>query len=123
MSVSVFSIVGDAIWIVAMSLIASGSQAFWRRLPADVLVPLKWSPKQKPLWRARRPIAFAATVGAPLALGLILSAAARSPANTPPDVLLVLLVRIFTGPLCVLIHYAWMRAAAETLDAEGALKP
>ena len=37
--------------------------------------------------------------------------------------LLILLARIFTGPLCVLIHYAWMRAAAQTLDAEGALKP
>ena len=36
---------------------------------------------------------------------------------------LILLVRAFTAPLAVLIHYAWMAAAARTLEAEGALKP
>lgn len=123
MSVSLFSIVGDAIWIVAMAMIASGSQRFWRRLAADVRVPMQWSAKRPPTWRAAKPLAFSLSVGVPFVLGLILSATARSPSNEPSDVLLIFLMRTFTGPLFVLIHYAWMGAAARTLDAEGALKP
>ncbi len=106
-----------------MSLIASGSQQFWRRLPADARIPMQWSAKSQPIWRASRPLAFGLTIGVPLVVGLVLSAVARDPSNTPQQVLLALLVRTFTGPLVVLIHYAWMRAAARTLHAEGALKP
>jgi hypothetical protein len=122
-SVSLFSIVGDAIWIVAMAMIASGSQRFWRRLPADARVPMQWSVKRPPTWRAAKPLAFGLTIGIPFVLGLVLSAAARAPSNAPSDVLLIFLTRTFTGPLFVLIHYAWMGAAARTLNAEGALKP
>ena len=123
MSVSLFSIVGDAIWIVAMSMIASGSQRFWRRLPPGVRVPMQWSVRQRAIWRAAKPLAFGLAIGVPLVLGLVLSAAARDPANTPSDVLLIFLTRTFAGPLFALIHYAWMGAASRTLDAEGALKP
>jgi hypothetical protein len=122
-SVSVLSILGDAIWIVAMSLIASGSQAFWRRLSPETRIPMQWSGGRQPTWRAQRPLAFGLTIGAPLVFGLTLSAAARDPAISPSEVLLVFLLRTFTGPIFVLIHYAWMRAASRTLEAEGALKP
>jgi hypothetical protein len=111
-SVSLFSIVGDAIWIVAMAMIASGSQRFWRRVPADTRVPMQWSVKLPQAWRTVKPLAFGLAIGVPFVIGLVLSAAARDPSNTPSDVLLTFLTRTFTGPLFVLIHYAWMGAAA-----------
>ncbi len=123
MSVSLLSILGDAMWIVAMAMIASGSQRFWRRLPAEIRVPMQWSLKRAPTWRAGKPLAFGLTIGIPLVFGLLLSALARDPAIAPDERLLTFLVRAFTAPLFVLIHYAWMRAAARTLEAEGALKP
>ncbi len=123
MSISLLSVLGDAMWIVAMAMIASGSQRFWKRLPAEVRVPMQWSLSQKPTWRAAKPLAFGLTVGIPLVVGLLLSAAARDPSIPPAEVLLVFLVRAFTAPLFVLVHYAWMRASAATLEAEGALKP
>jgi hypothetical protein len=122
-SISLLSIVGDAMWILAMATIASGSQRFWKQLPADVRVPMQWSLKRAPAWRAGRPLAFGLAVGAPLVLGLALSAAVRDPSNTPSEVLLLFLMRAFTAPLCVLIHHGWIRAATATLEAEGALKP
>jgi hypothetical protein len=122
-SVSLFSILGDAVWIVSMAMIGSSSQRFWQRVPKGIRVPMQWSTKRAPVWRAPRLLAFGLSNGVPFVLGLILSAAARAPSNAPDDVLLVFLLRTFTGPLFVLIHYAWMRAAARTLEAEGALKP
>ena len=123
MAVSLLSILGDAMWIVAMAMIASGSQRFWKRLPADARVPMQWTLKRKPTWRAGKSLAFGLTVGIPLVFGLLLSAVARDASNTPDEVLLAFLVRAFTAPLFVLVHYAWMRAASATLEAEGALKP
>ena len=84
---------------------------------------MQWRAGRAPAWRAAKPVAFAMTLGVPLVLGLALSAAARSPEFTPDERLLLFLLRAFTAPLFVLIHFAWMRAAVRTLEAEGALKP
>lgn len=123
MPISVLSILGDAMWIVAMAMIASGSQRFWRRLPADMRVPMQWSLKRTPTWRAGKPLAFGLTIGIPLVFGLLLSAVARDPSIAPDERLLTFLLRAFTAPLFVLVHYAWIRAAGRALEGEGALKP
>jgi len=119
-SISLLSVLGDAMWIVAMAMIASGAQRFWRRLPDDVRVPMPWGFSRV---RSGRASAIAVAVGLPLAAGLVLSAVARDPGLAPDRVLLAFLVRAFTAPLFVLAHHAWIRAASQTLEAEGALKP
>lgn len=123
MPLSVISILGDAVWIVAMALIASATRGAWARLPADARLPMQWGLGGKPNWRAGKPLALAITVGAPLVFGLVLSAMARSPGLAPDELMILFLTRLTTAPLFVLAHMAWMRAAMRVLDAEGALKP
>ncbi|MGA0606007.1 hypothetical protein ACO2Q0_08395 [Phenylobacterium sp. VNQ135] len=120
MSLNLLSILGDAMWIVAMALIASSSQRFWRRLPDTARVPMPWGLGRR---RGGRALAVGLAVGAPLVLGLALSAATRNPQLAPDRQLLLFLLRAFLAPLFVLAHYAWLRAAAGTLEAEGTLKP
>jgi len=122
-SVDWLSIVGDAVWIVAMALIASGSRTGWRRIPDDVRVPMQWRLDKTPTWRAAKRVAFGVTLAVPLVFGLILSAAARDVSLGADERLLNFLVRTATAPVFVLIHYAWLRAALKTLASEGALKP
>lgn len=103
-----------------MALIASGSQRFWRRLADEARVPMPWGLGRR---RAGRALAVGLAVGVPLVLGLALSAVTRDPQLAPDRQLLLFLLRAFLAPLFVLAHYAWMRGAARTLEAEGALKP
>ena len=112
---------GDALWILAMALIASTSRGALQRIPRDVRVPMQWAAGRRPTWRAGRTAAFALAIGIPLIFGLGLLVAGRL--AEPTDALLVFLVRAATAPVFVLAHIAWLRAALRTLDDEGALKP
>ncbi|PZQ57917.1 MAG: hypothetical protein DI570_19035 [Phenylobacterium zucineum] len=123
MPLNILSILGDAVWIVAMSMIASATRATWARLAADARLPMQWGLDRKPTWRAGKPLALAVTVGFPLVFGLVLSALARTPGLAPDQLTILFLVRVATAPLFILGHMLWMRAALRTLEAEGALKP
>jgi len=120
---SVISILGDAVWIVAMAMIASATRAAWARMAADAQLPMQWSADRKPTWRAGKPLALAVTLGVPLVFGLVLSGLARSPGLAADQLTILFLVRVATAPLFILGHMLWMRAALRTLEAEGALKP
>ncbi|MCR5873938.1 hypothetical protein LRS10_06985 [Phenylobacterium sp. J426] len=120
MSLNLLSILGDAMWIVAMAMIASGAQRFWKKLTPAARPPLPWGLSRR---RAGRALAVGLAVAVPLVLGLALSAAARNPQLAPDRQLLLFLFRAFLAPLFVLAHYAWMRAAARALEADGQLRP
>jgi hypothetical protein len=121
-SLNLLSIIGDAIWIVAMSMIASATRAGWARLTPDARLPMQWGLNGQPTWRAAKTSALAIVVGVPLAFGLVLSGLART-GLAPEQQLILLLVRVATAPLFILAHMLWMRAALRTLASEGALKP
>ena len=123
MSLSVLSILGDAVWIVAMAMIASATRAAWARLAPGARLPMRWRADRQPTWRAGKPTALVITIGLPLAFGLVLSGLARSPELAPDERMVLFLLRLATAPLFILGHMLWMRAALRTLDSEGALKP
>ena len=122
MPLNLLSILGDAIWIVAMSMIASATRATWVRLAPAVRLPMCWGKDGRPTWRVAKPPALAIVVGLPLAFGLVLSGLARTPL-APEQQMILLLVRVATAPLFILAHMLWTRAALRTLETEGALKP
>ena len=67
-------IIGDALWIVALAMMAGASQRAWRRIPAGTKLPMQFSRDGRPVLRLRR-------AGIPAALGnfvlpLMLGAAA-----------------------------------------------
>ena len=122
MTLSLLSILGDAMWIVAMAMIASGSQRFWRRLPPDARVPMQFGFGGQPTWRASRGVALVFVPVLATVIGLVLLVAART-AESADAQLLIFGVRAFTASTLALAHFLWLTAALKTLAAEGALKP
>ncbi|MBL8771999.1 MAG: hypothetical protein JNK30_11515 [Phenylobacterium sp.] len=123
MQLDVLAIVGDAVWIFVMATIASATRRAAKVIPADARVPMQWSLRGRTVWRAPRTVAFLLVVGIPLALGLILSAAARAPGPDTGGPLLLFLVRLALAPVMALVHLVWLRRAMRALDSEGVLKP
>ena len=123
MPINILAMLGDALWILTLASIASGATRLTRVLPPGVRLPMQWSVRGKPGWRATKPLALTVVIGVPLAVGLIMSAVARSPSLGPEGQLIVFLIRALAAPLHLLAHWGWMRATTRTLDAEGALKP
>jgi hypothetical protein len=105
---------GDALWILALSIMAGASRQAWGRMDAGTLVPMHIRPDGTPGWRASRFVALCAVPGLALALSLVLMAGARSPVLTG--------VRATLAAILPLVHLRWLRAAMARLEAEGSLK-
>jgi hypothetical protein len=109
--------IADAIWIVALSLIAGASRQAFRRIAPEVRVPTPFG-----AWRASRGVALVFVPVVATVIGLALLVAART-AESPDAQLLLFGVRAFAASLLALMHFFWLTAALRTLAAEGALKP
>ena|SRR5947209_701506 len=113
---------GDALWILALSIMAGASRQAWGRMDADTLVPMQFHRDGTPGWRAKRFVALCTLPGLALALSLVLMAAGRSPRLTSDAALLLFGARATFAALFPLVHLRWLKAAMTRLDAEGALK-
>jgi len=54
-----FSLLGDALWIVALSIMASTTLAAWKRIDPQTTVPLQFALNGKPTVRLKRNLAHA----------------------------------------------------------------
>jgi hypothetical protein len=115
------AVVGDAVWILAMSLIAGASRATWRLIPPHLRVPMPMILGQGAGWRASKPLALLATPAVATAFGLALSVAARRPPEFTGMSLIVFGLRMLTAPPFVLLHLMHLRRAVDTLAEEGQL--
>lgn len=114
-------IFGDALWIIALSMMAGGSREAWRRMGPEARVPMQFSLSGKPTWRLKRNIALVSPPLFALALGLFLGAQSRSiPAG--PDMLVLFGVRATLAAVFTLVHMRWLSAAMAQLSEEGALR-
>ena len=117
-----FSIGGDALWILALAMMASFTLAAWKRIGAGVRVPVLWR-AGAPLLRAPR---WAALLALPLlafAIGAWLQVESRQPDRDLAGALVVLGVRATLAPLFALLHLGRVQKALAILEAEGALRP
>ena len=73
------AVVGDAVWIMTLSLIAGASRASWRVIPPHLQVPMPMILGQGAGWRASKPVALLLTPLLATVFGLALGAAARRP--------------------------------------------
>jgi hypothetical protein len=97
-------VIGDAFWILALSIIAN---ALWRArgtIPAGVRLPLPWGFSGV---RVGRDGAFAVALGVPFILSLALLIASRSP-QLAGQTLLMALVRVFTAGLAASLNVFWL---------------
>ncbi|MDZ4375590.1 MAG: hypothetical protein U1C74_29775 [Phenylobacterium sp.] len=123
MTFDLLAILGDAVWIFVMATIASATRRAVKAIPQDARLPMQWGLDRKPTWRAPRNLALGFSVGLPLVIGLVLSAAARATDLDAGEPLLLFLVRMAIAPVFALVHMLWLRGVMRTLEAEGALKP
>jgi hypothetical protein len=113
---------GDALWILALSIMAGASRDAWRRMEPQTRVPIRFKADGTPRWRASRPVALCALPGLAFAISLTLLAPSRNPQLTGDQALILFGVRATLAALFPLAHLRWLKAAMAALAAEGALK-
>jgi len=109
----------DAVWALALTVMALCSARAWRRMDAEAWAPLQWNRHGDPVMRAQRDLAVAFTPMAALAGGLLLAAGARlgDPSQTG-----WVLVRLAAPVMLAAAHQLHLKGALSTLKAEGGLR-
>lgn len=115
--------VGDALWIIALTIMAGASRNAWRRMDATTRVPMSFQPDGTPGWRASRAVALSTLPVIGFAASVLLVASTRNISVTSDEALIFFGVRATLAALFALAHLRWLKGAMATLEAEGALKP
>ena len=68
-----WAVLGDALWIVALLVIALVTLRAWRKVPPGARLPMQWGQDWKPAWRARRSVALLFTPLLAVLLGVSLA--------------------------------------------------
>ena len=108
------SIAADALWIIALSIMAGGARAAWRRTDAQTLVPMRGN------WRLPRNAALILPVLLAVLLGVALLWAQSRAADPAYNVILFGL-RATLAAVAAMLHLQWLRGALAKLEAEGQL--
>ena len=111
----ILSYIGDALWVVALSIMFSTSRQAWRRIPQDVKPPLMGV-------RLPRMLVVWALPGAAFLLSLWFALQARTWRGDPDLAFILFGVRAVTASLLALLHLRWLGDAMATLEREGQLK-
>ncbi|MDP3661191.1 hypothetical protein [Phenylobacterium sp.] len=114
----VLSLAADALWIIALSIMASASRAAWERAKPDARVP----PPLMPGMRVSRTVALAVGPGVGLVLGGVLLFLHRSTAPVGPESLVWFCLRAITAALFALGYLRYLQAALETMQREEQFK-
>src|SRR4051812_309926 len=94
---------GDALWVVALSIMFGASRQAWRRIPPGVRPPLMGA-------RLPRALALWALPGAAFLLSLWFAVSARSWRGDADLVVIVFGVRAVSASLLALQHLRWLGA-------------
>jgi hypothetical protein len=117
----VLAILGDILWILALSIMAGASRVAWAKIGKGIPVPMIWSPAGKTLWRAPRLVALTLLPTAAFLLSLYLLAISREPVSLTFAVIL-LGVRATVASVLAMIHLAQVRRGLNQLGAEGRIR-
>jgi hypothetical protein len=111
----VWTYIGDALWVVALSIMFSTSRQAWRRIPPGVKPPLMGV-------RLPRMLVVWALPGAAFLLSLWFALQARTWRGDADLAFILFGVRAVLASLLALLHLRWLSAAMTTLEREGQLK-
>jgi hypothetical protein len=107
---------GDALWVLALTIMTGLSRHAWSRIPPGVAAPMLGG-------RLNRGLAvWALPVGAFL-ISLYLAYAARAQATEGEPALMLFGVRALAASGAALLHLNWLGGALRQLAKEGALRP
>ncbi len=112
----VWAYVGDALWVLALSIMFAASREAWRRIPAGVRAPLLGV-------RLPRGLALWSLPGAAFLLSLWFALSARTWSAEADQAFIVFGVRAVSASLLALLHLRWLGASLKALQREGRLNP
>ena len=107
---------GDALWILALSIMFGASRSAWRRIPPGVKPPVLGV-------RLPRGLAVWALPGSAFLLSLWALLYSRDWAEDADLAFILFGVRAVSASLLALLHLTWLGGAMTTLQREGQLKP
>jgi hypothetical protein len=107
--------VGDALWVIALSIMFGASRQAWRRTAAGRPVPLMGA-------RLPRGLALWALPAGAFLFSLWLALQARQQAADGDAAFILFGVRAVSASLLALLHLRWLGAALKALERDGALK-
>ena len=116
------TLLGDVVWILALSVMAQATRAAWLRIAPETKVPMSFRQDGSPGLRLGRNIALLALPTAGFVVGLLLVVFNRNMAAQPQTAPILFGVRVVAAGLVAVAHTRWLQAALETLKHEGALK-
>ena len=117
-----FSLAGDVLWIIALSIMASASRSAWMRIDKDVAVPMSFTQDGKPGIRVSRALALSAIPVLGFVVGIVLVAYNRNAAGDPSQAMILFGGRSLAAALFAIAHLRWLKAAMDQLELEGRLK-
>jgi hypothetical protein len=112
----IWTYVGDALWVVALTIMFGASRQAWRRIPPGVRPPLMGA-------RLPRGLAVWALPAAAFLLSLWFAFTARTAPSDGDEAFILFGVRAVSASLLALLHLRWLGAGLKALEREGALKP
>jgi hypothetical protein len=109
------SYLGDALWVIALSIMFGASRQAWRRIPPGVKPPLMGV-------RLSRGLVVWALPGAAFLLSLWFAMQARGWRGDPDLAFILFGIRAVSAALLALLHLRWLGEAMAALEREGQLK-
>ena len=119
---TIFSLAGDVLWIIALSIMASSSRAAWMRIDPTTAVPINFTQDGKPGLRVSRALALSAIPVLAFVVGVVLVVFNRNASGDANQALILFGIRSLAAALFAIAHLRWLKAALEALEAEGSLK-
>lgn len=107
---------GDALWVIALTIMFGASRQAWRRIPPGVKPPLMGA-------RLPRLLVVWTLPGAAFLLSLWFALSARTWREDADLAFILFGVRAVSASLLALLHLRWLGQAMTTLGREGQLKP
>ena len=114
---TILSIAADVLWILSLSIMASATRTAWMRMEPETRVPVQGA------WRLSRNVALGVMFGAPLVLGLALSAMSRLAVHDAQSAVILFLMRTLLAGLFAVVCLTWLRGSLRTLEDEGVVTP
>jgi len=107
---------GDALWVLALSIMFGASRQAWRRIPLGAKPPVMGValPRGLAVW---------ALPGSAFALSLWFAFQARDWSEDADLAFILFGVRAVSASLLALLHLRWLGGAMSALEREGQLKP
>ena len=115
-------VIGDGLWIAALSIVFSASMGAWKRIPAGAKVPMQWNRAGAVSLRAPKPVALLALPFAAFFLGVMLLVANRNAGASGSNALILFGVRATIPAIVAIMHLRWLQAALKTLEEEGSIE-